>query len=211
MHSATPPGHVTSHWLFTQTAVPPIAAVQTLPQVPQLSAVVFKSTQRFPHLVKPGLHATVHEPPAQAGAPLPPVGPGHAVHEAPQCAASSVVSKQVVPEPQVENPAEQPTPHTPEAQVANPLGVPLHAVVHLPQWVGSLAVLVSHPGVPSQSEYPVPQLPVPHLPATQVGVPFVAEQALPQAPQCETWVATSVSQPLSLQPSQLPQPALQSS
>lgn len=62
-----------------------------------------------------------------------------------------VVSKQVVPDPQVEKPAEQPTPHAPDVQVANPLAVPLHALGQLPQWAGSLVVLVSQPGVPSQS------------------------------------------------------------
>ena len=124
--------------------------------------------------------------------------------------ASVVVSKHVVPVPQVENPAEQPSPQAPAAQVAKPLAVPGQFLAQAPQCLGSVFVSVSQPGTASQSDHPAVQPPVAHLPPTQVGVPFVAEQAFPQAPQWETCALRSVSQPLSLSLSQLPNPVLQS-
>lgn len=153
LHSATFGGQVTSHAPLTQVEVPPEAAEQTLPQTPQFALSAFRSTQAVPQGERPCAQAMVQFPPAHAGLPLPAVGGGHALQPAPQCCGSTVVSKQVVPAPQVENPGEQPTPQAPPAQVGKPFGVPGQTVVQVPQWLGSVVVPVSQPfaGLPSQS------------------------------------------------------------
>ncbi len=68
----------------------------------------------------------------------------------------------------------------------------------------ALLVLVSQPlaGLPSQSPKPALQLATVHAPAAQPATPLAAAQPRPQAPQCDTVVRTSVSQPLAALPSQ---------
>jgi hypothetical protein len=72
----------------------------------------------------------------------------------------------------------------------------LQTVLQTPQWLGSVCRFVSQPfaGLPSQS--PKPGLhAIVQEPAVHEGVPFVALQALPQAPQLAALVARFVSQP----------------
>src|SRR6185437_3767806 len=77
----------------------------------------------------------------------------------------------------------------------SPLG---HTLPQEPQLSGSVLMLVSHPFVallPSQSAYPVEQVP-PHTPALQVTVAiWLDEQGRPHPPQLAGLVCTLVSQP----------------
>jgi hypothetical protein len=64
------------------------------------------------------------------------------------------------------------------------------------------------PGDPLQSASPAPQADTPQVPATQFGVPPLAEQARLQVPQFSTLVAVLVSQPFARSVSQLSKPPL---
>ena len=84
----------------------------------------------------------------------------------------------------------------------------VHVVAHAPQLLVVLSG-VSQPFAASLSQLPHPiAQEMAHTPAAQLAVPFVVAQALPHAPQLVTEVVVSVSHPLSVLPSQLPQPAL---
>src|SRR5204862_421374 len=86
----------------------------------------------------------------------------------------------------------------------------LQALPQVPQLASVVLRLVSQPlpTLPSQLPKPAVQA-IWQAPPTQLAAPFVVEQALPQAPQCEVLVLSVVSQPLATLPSQLPKPALQ--
>jgi hypothetical protein len=63
----------------------------------------------------------------------------------------------------------------------------LQMVPHVPQLLGSLAVLASQPSEAclSQSEKPIVQERMPHWPATHVGEPFGVLQRVPHVWQLE--------------------------
>jgi hypothetical protein len=88
--------------------------------------------------------------------------------------------------------------------------VKLHALAQRPQFCTSAVRFVSHPlaALPSQLPQPASQAIV-QVPALQDGVPLVAVQVVPHVPQFATVVLRSVSQPLLVSLSQLPQPATQ--
>src|SRR5512140_3605744 len=104
------------------------------------------------------------------------------------------------------NPGLQVIPHRPAVQVAVPF-VELQAVPQAPQWSGSVSRFDSHPVATfaSQSANPVLQA-IAQVPASQLGVPFVLEQALPQEPQWARSVASTVSHPFEFTPSQSENP-----
>jgi hypothetical protein len=87
------------------------------------------------------------------------------------------------------------TVHAPAAQPAVPLVV-VQALPHAPQWLGSVVSARSQPlaSLASQLPKPVLQLPILQLPVEHVGVAFVREQVVPQAPQCAS-VSSFCSQP----------------
>ena len=80
-----------------------------------------------------------------------------------------------------------------------------------PQWLGSPAVLTSHPslGMPLQSMNPKSQAAMPQTPATQAEMALAAAQTWPQAPQLLVSVKTFTSQPSLTEPLQFANPLLQ--
>jgi hypothetical protein len=79
--------------------------------------------------------------------------------------------------------------------------------VQLPQWVGLVVVLVSHPLATLPSQLPKPaEQPMEQEPPEQLGVPLTLEHAAPQLPQFAALVFVLVSQPFVALPSQLPKP-----
>jgi hypothetical protein len=103
-----------------------------------------------------------------------------------------------------------PTPHTPLLQDGVPLATE-QALPQAPQFARDVLRLTSHPfaRLPSQLPNPAAHAVMPHCPATQLGVPPVAEQMFPQVPQLLTSVPVWVSQPLVISASQLLYPAAQ--
>jgi hypothetical protein len=97
--------------------------------------------------------------------------------------------------------------HVPPVQVEVALGEE-QTVPQAPQWLGSLAVLVSQPlaGLPSQSVKPTLQVASWHWPAVHTAVPLAKEQTVPQAPQWLGSLPVLVSQPLPGLPSQSVKP-----
>ena len=99
--------------------------------------------------------------------------------------------------------------HAPAAQDAVPL-VELHAPAQLLQCSGSALRFVSQPFPARLSQFPYPTLhAIPHCPAVQLAVPFVALQAVLQVPQFAALVLVLTSQPLAALLSQFAYPALQ--
>ncbi len=72
------------------------------------------------------------------------------------------------------------------------------ALSHVPQFCGSVWVLISHPSLSTllQSENPDSQLPTAHEPARQTSSELAKTHALLHVEQCAAVVMTSVSQPL---------------
>jgi hypothetical protein len=141
--------------------------------------------------------ATVHFPPAQ---PAVAFGKEQTKPQLPQLVG---VVFRLVSHPFAGLPSQsaQPALHEPILQVPpEQTGVAfgrLHAVVHEPQWSGSVPRFTSHPSAALmlQSAYPGLQLTL-HAPATQVGVLLVVLQATPHPPQFATSVCVFTSQPL---------------
>jgi hypothetical protein len=72
----------------------------------------------------------------------------------------------------------------------------LQALPQSPQFWTSVASVASQPSVTSASQLPKPaEHVIPHAPALQVGVPFVALQIAPHAPQWPASVSVLISQP----------------
>ena len=102
-------------------------------------------------------------------------------------------------------------PHTPAVHVALPPAGVAHAWPHAPHWPTSVCRFDSQPFVASWSQSPRPVAQdFPHTPAVHCALPptGVAHE-VPQAPQRDASFWRSVSQPLSVLPSQSPKPALQ--
>lgn len=102
-----------------------------------------------------------------------------------------------------------PTPHAPELQTGTPLFT-TQPLPQPPQFAGSVSRLRSQPSPAKvlQSAKPAAQVPTPHVPPLQTGVPFETVQFAPHAPQLVRLVAVFTSQPLPGRPSQLLKPAL---
>lgn len=79
-----------------------------------------------------------------------------------------------------------------------------HALPQLPQLVSVILRSVSHPlpALPSQLPKLAAHVDTPQTPATQFGVPIMAEQTVPHMLQLLTSVAVLISQPLVRRPSQ---------
>jgi hypothetical protein len=94
--------------------------------------------------------------------------------------------------------------HAPLTQICD---AKLQVFVQVPQWRGSLSVLVSQPllGSPSQSVCAASHVGE-HTPALQLVSPWALLQLTAHSPQCAT-VFRSVSQPLTAMPSQSAKPA----
>jgi hypothetical protein len=123
---------------------------------------------------------------------------GHWRPQSPQCASLVCV---LVSQPsaalllQLPKPAlHMPTPQVPIAQVCVATFVKAHRAPQAPQLlVSAPRTLTSQPLAGFMSQFAKPRLQlIPHVPAAQVGVPFVGmEQALLQLPQCMVLVCVS--------------------
>jgi hypothetical protein len=107
---------------------------------------------------------------------------------------------------QLPKPDVQVMPHTPAAHVEVPFDE-LHTFPHALQFAGLVLRFASQPLVTRPSQLPNPVLQViEQTPAVQAGAPLVEPQAVVQLLQCRGSVLRSVSQPLAVWASQLPQP-----
>jgi hypothetical protein len=207
-----PGSQAMEHAPSEQLAVP-FALLQALPQLPQFATLelVFTSQPLVvtpSQFAKPEEHALrVHVPEGHDSLAF---GKLHVEPHAPQFV--SVLSD--VSQPFAESPSQSPrpglqveTPHTPATQ----FGVPPaggHTLLHSPQLLMFVCVLVSQPFAGLPSQFPEPALHAgTHTPPVQAVVPFEFVQPAPQAPQFVV-VVSDVSQPLTGSPSQLPQPAM---
>jgi len=179
---------------------------QTVPQAPQESGSVLRSRQTLAQLVCPEPQVVTHTPAEQSwpAAQTLPQAPQLLVsllrlRSQPLLATPSQLAKPALQLAMVHAPAEQPA-----VALARE-----HTVLHAPQLVGLVLVLVSQPSLsrPLQLPKPAPQL-MPQSWPTQVAVPLVPTQARPQAPQLVT-VVVATSQPLPGAPSQSAVPAEQ--
>jgi hypothetical protein len=161
-------------------ALPLAGTSQTVPQAPQLSESVSRSTQLSPHDWNPVSQAIL-----QADAlheDLPCSGVGHAVPQLPQCAAELVVSTHAALQ-FVSFPA-----HMSEHWLLEQTWPAGQAVPHAPQCDGSLEVSTH---APLQLVNGVSQV-TPQALATQVSVPPpVPPHFCPHAPQLSTSVVVS--------------------
>jgi len=129
-------------------------------------------------------------------------------HDRPQAPQWVLDARRLLSHPLAAIPSQsaRPVVHTrlqvPIVQVAVPPGPLGQLRPHIPQCAGSLA-RSTH--IPPQRVCPMGQGRSVHAPATQV---CPAAQATPHAPQCAVAVRVSVSQPLSMFPSQLPMPVM---
>jgi len=103
-------------------------------------------------------------------------------------------------------PTAQITPHAPPWHVARPG----HAVLQVPQFVGSFWRLASQPSVGSSLQSVQPELhePTVHAPFVQAAVALGTTQGAPQAPHCIGSFVMLTSQPLASLPSQFLKPLL---
>jgi hypothetical protein len=183
-----------------QLGVPPLVG-HALPHMLQL----FGSLRRFAshplvmlpsQLSKPGLHVIEHAEPLQLGVPLFML---HAWPQPPQLPVEVVVFTShplpAMPSQSAYGGVQLPMAQVPFEHVAVAFGT-LHTVPQAPQWFVSDCRFVSQPfaGLPSQS--PKPGLhAIVQEPPLHDGVPLVALQGLPQAPQLAALVARFVSHP----------------
>lgn len=145
-------------------------------------------------------------------APTPLIG----AHARPQPPQSVVLLRVFTSQPFEGNPSQSakpgrqlPTAHVPPRQAATALGS-AHIAPQAPHAITLVRRFVSQPltALPSQLAKPAEQA-KPHVLAAQVGVAFAgAEHGAPQLPQFATEVLKSTSQPSSVDPLQLPAPAM---
>jgi hypothetical protein len=188
-----------------------------LPHAPQWAASLARLTSQpsvaLPlQSAKPERHAaTVQRPAKQAPAALP---GAHTLPHAPQWLASVRVSTS---QPLAGLPSQSAKPSLQRATAQRPPAQALVALAraqaepHAPQWAVLVWVSVSQPlpVLPSQSPRPWAQVPSPHTPSRQAGVPPMVVQAVLQVPQCDTSLRVLTSQPLSALPSQSANPSAQ--
>ena len=172
---------------------------QAVPHAPQWSTSVAVSTQLPPQRTCPPVHPLAHTGEAPGGAWHTGVAPPHAPPQRPQLVLlSREVSQPLRALPsQSPKPGLQARPHTPLAQVGEPLASAGHARPHMAQLPADARTLTSQPlpALPSQSAKPVaqvsPQRPIAHV-AVALGP---AAQAFAHAPQCATSVCGSTQRP----------------
>jgi len=112
---------------------------------------------------------------------------------------------------QLPNPALHANPHVEPVHVLLALVTAGHTAPQPPQFVVDVRVSVSQPFAAMASQLPRPAAhdATVHIPAAHADVANGSEHNVAQEPQLATDVRTSVSQPLAVFPSQLPNPALQ--
>lgn len=194
----------------------PLLLLHTLPQPPQLPALVFTLTSQplagLPsQSAKPALQLAMSQTPAtQLEVPL---AATHSFPQVPQLLGSVFLL------------TSQPSPGRPLqsrlglmqleslqalfAQEPRPPGK-MHCLPHTPQFWSSDCTLASQPvaAVLSQSPKPAEQLAIVHAPAMQDSLAFRRSHTAPQAPQLFTFVCRSTSQPSVLFELQSANPAL---
>jgi hypothetical protein len=184
------------------------AVLHTSPQLPQLLRSVVVSAHSVGlavgHAIRPALQSRVHAPAAHAGVPVPLVGPGHALLQAPQLFASCCSSTHSVG-PAVGHPV-KPELHANEHWLLAHVGCALvtlfgHASPHPLQL---LALLVVSTQAPLHRVGVVVGHPETHVPAAHTG--SFAGHAFVHEPQVD-FVVMSVSHPSSGLPSQSAHPA----
>jgi hypothetical protein len=189
--------------------------LHAFPQAPQLLVVVIGVSQPLATLpsqsAKPGLHAILQVEPTHV--PTPPFWL-HAFPQAPQLLGSLVtlISQPFAACPsQSLNPAlHAMTAHFEALHVSVALFV-LHGVVQLPQWFGSLVMLISHPlaGLWSQSIVPATvQVDTVHTPRVQTSLAPVTLQAWVHEAQLFGSYRVSISQPSEASLSQSAKPVV---
>jgi hypothetical protein len=180
--------------------VEPCAFVHAMPHPPQLftslCVLTWQPCAALPaQTAKPGLHVGLHAPATQAA---PPFGFVQAAAHAPQFWAlvCVFVSQPLLGlESQSPKPIAQRGAQAPPTHEVVPFGL-AHAAPQLPQFIASVARLVSHPVETLPSQSPKPALhTIEHAPLVQVGVSLFALQAAPHAPQSATLVPRFTLQP----------------
>jgi hypothetical protein len=190
-----------------QFGVPP-AEGQTAPQPPQLfTSEARTASQPFDsipsQLAYPALHTMPHEEPLHVAVPCCAL---QVVPHAPQLLGEVLVSVSqpfaAMPSQSANGAMQLLTAHVPFEHDTTACGR-LHAVLHAPQWLGSVLRLASHPSAALPSQSPKPdEHAMEHFPPLQLGVPFVPLQAMPHAPQFAALLEVSTSQPFVALPSQ---------
>jgi hypothetical protein len=193
-HTVWPAAHEPPQVPIAHVAVPPTGAGHTLPQRPQLVAVVLRLVSQplaaLPsQSPKPALQVSRHAPAVQAAVWFAPAV--HARPQAPQCMSEVPV---LVSHPlalfmsQLPKPALQVSPHMDAAHVGVAFAPAAHARPHAPQLV-TLVVVLMH--IPPQSIVGAAQV-VMHVPIEQF---CPAGQALAQRPQLLRSVCVSTQAP----------------
>jgi hypothetical protein len=182
-----------------------LGKTQRLPQLPQWLMLLRWSTSQplltLPsQLPKPVLQVIdTHTPPAQVGIPLVSL---QLRLQAPQCRTSVLRSTS---QPSVSVPLQSPrgamhappNPHAPTAQMdVRPIG-DMQRRPHIPQWLVSLAMLVSQPsmGLMLQSAKPGAHDAIVHKLLEHAAPALAKRHWLPQAPQWEALFCRLTSQP----------------
>ncbi len=222
-----PAGQLCTQVLDVQLTVPPVGAVHTRPQAPQLLVSLARLRQVPPQLVSPEAHAqspeALHTPPV--GEVHAPVVRGVALHTVEVPEHTTVPGSwhpplpgdvHVAPvgrhtPPQFDCPAGQLCTQTLATHAAEPPAGAAHVLPQRPQWAVVVRVSTSQPlpAMPSQSAKPGLHAPTAHALAAQAAVPFETEQRLPQRPQLPVSARRSTSQPLAGLPSQSAKPVSQ--
>jgi hypothetical protein len=178
--------------------------VQTFPQLPQLLRSLVRSSHSVGtpvagHALRPAAQLRPQVLDLHAAVPLPFVGPGHVLPQAPQLAGSLVSSTHAVGAPvgQALKPLLQLKEHALDLHAGWPLVMPEHTLPQVLQFFASVDVSVQ---VPLHSVDVGALQPVAQPEASHTGA--VDGHAVVHEPQCDGTVM-SVSQPLSALPSQL--------
>jgi hypothetical protein len=194
----------------------PFWLLQTVPQAPQCSVEVFRFVSQpfeaMPSQSAQGVvqEAMAHAPPEQTAVAF---GRLQAAPQAPQC---ETLVRRLTSQPsalcelQLPNPSlQEASAHEPAAQVGVAFAK-VQALPQAPQWKVDVFRLVSQPFAALPSQLPEPWLQaIEQFPPAQLGMPLVALQALPQAPQCVTVLEVLTSQPVAYCRSQSAQGAVQ--
>jgi hypothetical protein len=209
-----PAAHAMVHVPLTQVG-DPFTLLQTLPHAPQLvTDVLVLVSQPLPTLASQFANGVLQLRMAQ----LPVVHEGVALgrlQERPHPPQFAVVWR-FVSQPSEYRPLQSAKPaahaaieHVDAEHVADPFAAE-HAFPHEPQFPRLVTRSVSQPfaELPSQSPLPGAQLAMPQMPATQFGVPPVAEHTFPHVLQLLTSICVLVSHPFARLPSQFLKPAL---
>jgi hypothetical protein len=212
--SANAPLHATSSHVPVAHVAVAFGRAQATPQPPQLVRVFRLVSQPFAYWpsqsAKPAAQdATKQVPPAQLAVPF---AAKQARPQPPQCWTLFVV---LVSQPLTELPSQSPKPAA-QLETVHWLfehaGVPPcggHTLLHAPQLLTLVVVLISQPFPTAMSQFWKPALQaIEHWPPAHDGTPLFALHAAPQPPQFAALVLTLTSQPFAWMPSQSAKPAL---